>query len=116
MNEQPTNHVERNHDSSGGRISQDRRDVTNRALDLLAIGETLARVAKNLDKAEPDRRRASLFAVVDELAILRENLRGTEDLLRMIAANGPPFPLVPEPRRPTWAERARSRLWEWLFS
>lgn len=99
-------------DSSGGRISEDRRLLTNRALDLMAVGQTLAGIAKVLDRAEPDRRRSALFDLVDQCHQIRENLIGTEDLLRMIAERGAPFPLAegPESKVP-W----RERFWRWIF-
>lgn len=111
MNEHPTNHVERDPDSGGGRISQDRRLLTNVGLAGKASFEDLLGVAKIIDRASPDSRRAALYASCDKLEGLIPTLRDTAELLRDIAVRGV-FPLEPSKvGGPVSRAYAYVRLW-----
>lgn len=85
MHDHPTNHDGRDPDSSGGRISSQRRDLANIALKIIAAGHTVERLSKLVDKIPSARRRLEILVACDEIAILRETIEATENHLREVA-------------------------------
>lgn len=84
MNDDATNNVDRDRDSSGGRISSQRRSLANIALEIVAAGHAVERLSKLVDKVPGPRRRLEILRACDEVAALRDSIEGTEKHLREV--------------------------------
>lgn len=85
MNDDGTNNAERDIDSSGGRISSHRRDLANIALEIVAVGRTVERLSKLVDKVPSSRRNLEILSACDEIAVSRSTIEVTESHLREVA-------------------------------
>ncbi len=87
MNDHPTNNAVGDPDSSGGRISSQRRDLVNIALQIIAAGRTVERLSKLVDKIPSTRRQLEIVVACDEIAQCRANIEATEMHLRDVATD-----------------------------
>ncbi len=87
MNDHPTNNPGRDPDSGGGRISSQRRDLANIALETVAIGRTIERLSKLVDRVPSTRRQLEILLACDQIAQLRSTVEATEMHLREVAGD-----------------------------
>lgn len=91
-------------DSSGGRISSHRRGLTDIALATVATGNTIARLAKLVDRIPSARRRLEILVACDEIATLRATIEAAEMHLREVADDVREERYVTAPK-PSWVDR-----------
>ncbi len=105
LNDQPPHNAERDADSSGGRISSHRRDLTNIALEIIAAGHIVERLSKLVDKAPSPRRRLEILRACDEIAEHRAHIEATEKHLREVAEDTKIEHFVVTRRRSVWTKK-----------
>ena len=91
-------------DSSGGRISSQRRHLADIAIKTVTIGSTIERLSKLVDRIPSNRRQLEILVACDQIAALRESVRETEMHLRDVATDTHEERYV-VPKRLTWMER-----------
>ncbi len=95
-------------DSYGGRISAERRDLANIALQAIAVGRSIEGFSRLIDRVPSPRRSVEILDACDAIARFRYKIKVTEMALRGVA-------LEPMADKRTRRGGVLARLWIWVF-